>query len=570
MKLMRAFLIGIIAVTAYLLFLQWQFDYGGEQSRVKPELSNNTPVDQLSQPIDIAENAEQATQASDIVLTPKKQIGSSSLSATKSLSSLINIETDNLIVYLNPVGGDIVHLALKDHAEKLNSKTPLILLDNQSFTYIAQSGLIGIDGIDNQPQRPLYKTSKTNYSLEPGQEQLQVRLNYRSAKGLVINKTYTFHRASHLIKLDYTIKNTSSQSKRINLFGQIKHDGLEHYDNTHTFGVQPYLGGALTTEADNYQKITFSDIQKANLQKQNKGGWIALVQHYFVGAWVPSPEDSYVYQTRFAQNTQNAPANYILGFVGEEKIIAPHQEAHLSAEFYAGPKNHKVLKNISKHLELTVDYGWLWFISQPLFWLLDWIHSYIGNWGWSIVLLTLFIKLCFFHLSATSYRSMARMRQLGPKLTKLREQYSGDKQAFSKEMMAIYKKEKINPLSGCLPILVQMPVFIALYWTLLESVELRHSPFIFWIKDLSVMDPYFILPILMGISMFLQQQLSPTPIADPIQAKVMKSLPVIFTVFFLWFPSGLVLYWLVNNILSIAQQWFITRQIERKAKNSKA
>jgi YidC/Oxa1 family membrane protein insertase len=305
-----------------------------------------------------------------------------------------------------------------------------------------------------------------------------------------------------------------------------------------------------------------SDMDKAPLKETEQGGWVAWLQHYFVTAWIPNKDSSNMVQTR-----KDSQGNYIIGFTGPALNIPAGAAVETSAILYAGPKIQANLKLLSHGLELTVDYGMLWFIAQPIFWLLEHIHSLLGNWGWSIICLTIVIKLAFFPLSAASYKSMARMRAVSPKLAALKEQFGDDRQKMSQAMMELYKKEKINPLGGCLPILVQMPVFLSLYWVLLESVEMRQAPWMFWITDLSIKDPFFLLPIIMGATMFIQMQLNPTP-PDPMQAKVMKLMPIIFTFFFLWFPAGLVLYWVVNNCLSIAQQWYITRKIE--AETSKA
>jgi YidC/Oxa1 family membrane protein insertase len=323
-------------------------------------------------------------------------------------------------------------------------------------------------------------------------------------------------------------------------------------------GMNSYLGAAYSTPEARYEKIDFDTIQKRNFEnREAQGGWIAIIQHYFVSAWAPPQNQQNLYYVTTDSRDRN-----VVAFAGPTSSVAPEGEATLSATLYMGPKVQDYLEQVAPNLKLTVDYGWLWFIANPLFWLLDKIHDIVGNWGWSIVLLTVLVKLVLFPLSAKAYKSMARMRKLGPEMQRLKEMYGDDRQKMSQEMMKFYQKEKINPLGGCLPILVQMPVFIALYWMLLESVELRHAPFIFWIQDLSVKDPYFILPILMGISMFVQQMLNPTP-PDPMQAKIMKMLPIIFTFFFLWFPAGLVIYWVVNNIISVAQQYFITRSIEK-------
>jgi YidC/Oxa1 family membrane protein insertase len=311
------------------------------------------------------------------------------------------------------------------------------------------------------------------------------------------------------------------------------------------------------------KKISFDEIQEGSLNQENRigwaKGWVAMLQHYFVGAWVPEPEQVYHYYS----NMLNSGPRYLLGLYGPEGVVAPGNQQLFKLTLYAGPKSQQQLAQLAEGLDLTVDYGWLWFIAQPLFWGLKFIHDWVGNWGWAIVILTILIKLAFFHLSATSYKSMANMRRLQPRLMALKERYGDDKSRLNAAMMDLYKKEKINPLGGCLPIVVQIPVFIALYWVLLESVELRHASFIFWLNDLSSADPYFVLPIIMGATMLVQHYLNPAPL-DPIQQKMMLALPLVFTVFFAFFPSGLVLYWVVNNILSIAQQWVITRKIAGK------
>ena len=339
-------------------------------------------------------------------------------------------------------------------------------------------------------------------------------------------------------------------------------------------GVQPYLGAALRTTDQRYHKIPFKNLDEKPYKEVVKGGWVAMVQHYFVTAWIPAADENQTYNLRKVNNSDL----YILGFTSGVKKVAPNEKQSLKFSYYAGPKDQYRLEKIAEGLELTVDYGWLWFVAQPLFALMTFyatgvlhlpfditvkLFSGIGNWGVTIILLTLTVKASFFYLSAASYRSMANMRRVQPKMLEIKEKYGDNRQKMSEETMKLYKEEKVNPLGGCLPILVQMPVFIALYWVLLESVELRHAPFIGYIRDLSVMDPYFVMPLIMGVTMFVQQKLNPPP-PDPMQAKVMQWMPVMFTFFFLWFPAGLVLYWIVNNSLSILQQWIITRQIEAK------
>lgn len=360
--------------------------------------------------------------------------------------------------------------------------------------------------------------------------------------------------------MNYLIDNQSQQPWTGYLFGQLKRDKSGDPSSSTATGTATYLGAALWTKDEPYRKVSMSNMDDKNLRETVQGGWIAWLQHYFVTAWIPQAGDTNQVQTR-----KDSQGNYIIGFTGPAVTVPAGAQGETGATLYAGPKSQDKLEELSPGLRLTVDYGILWFIAQPIFWLLQNIHALLGNWGWSIIVLTIVIKLAFFPLSAASYRSMARMRAVSPKMQALKEQFGDDRQKMSQAMMELYKKEKINPLGGCLPILVQMPVFLALYWVLLESVEMRQAPWMFWITDLSIKDPYFILPIIMGVTMFIQQQLNPTP-PDPMQARVMKLLPIIFTFFFLWFPAGLVLYWVVNNILSIAQQWYITRQIEAGAK----
>jgi YidC/Oxa1 family membrane protein insertase len=376
--------------------------------------------------------------------------------------------------------------------------------------------------------------------------------------------SFTLKRGLYDLTVTYLIDNQSSQPWNGNLFAQLKRDDSSDPSSSTATGTATYLGAAMWTASEPYKKVSMKDIDKGQVKETVQGGWVAWLQHYFVTAWIPSHADSNTVTTR-----KDSQGNYIIGFTGPSLTAAPGAKVETNATLYAGPKSQAVLKELSPGLELTVDYGILWFIAQPIFWLLQHIHALVGNWGWSIIFLTMLIKGLFFPLSAASYRSMARMRAVAPKLAILKEQHGDDRQKLSQSMMELYKKEKINPLGGCLPILVQMPVFLSLYWVLLESVEMRQAPWLLWITDLSIKDPFFILPIIMGATMFIQQRLNPTP-PDPMQAKVMKLMPIIFTFFFLWFPAGLVLYWVVNNTLSITQQWYITRGIEAKAKKAEA
>jgi len=476
---------------------------------------------------------------------------------TAASNAVIKVVTDSLIVDIDPLGGDIVQVALPRHYDALNTPDiPFQLLDNRDHhIYVAQSGLIGANGTDSAAGRPVFTSAQSEYRLQDGQDKLAVDLVFQQGQ-TTITKRYTFTRNEYLVDLEYLVDNKGDATWSGNLYGQIKRDS-QSFHKVSALEMNPFLGAAITTNDENYKKLSFKDLAEKDLRVVKQGGWVAMVQHYFISAWIPDAETENNYHLRRI-GTQDL---YLLGFTSPRVDVAPGTTGVLKAQFYAGPKDTARLEEISRYLDLTVDYGWLWWIAKPLFWLLKFIHSFVNNWGLAIIGLTIVVKAVFFHLSATSYRSMARMRKLAPKLADLKERYGDDRQKMSQEMMKLYKTEKVNPLGGCLPILVQMPVFLALYWTLMESVELRHSPFFLWITDLSVKDPYFVLPLIMGFTMWLQMKLNPTP-PDPMQARIMQLMPIVFTFLFLWFPAGLVLYWVTNNTLGILQQWYITRQIE--------
>ena len=559
MDIKRTILIVALAVVSYVMVLKWNQDYGqaalptqnvAASSTTAPALPDTASGNNASNSADVpTANGETSTVAETPVAASK---------------DLIHIKTDVLDIAIDPQGGDIAQLRLplyprrQDHPD-----VPFQLFDNgNERTYLAQSGLTGVDGPDARPSgRPVFSTEKKTYELAPGQDQLVVDLKF-SENGINYIKRFTLKRGLYDVQVSYLIDNESGKPWNGNLFAQLKRDASSDPSSSTATGTATYLGAALWTSAEPYKKVSMKDIDKAQLKETVQGGWVAWLQHYFVTAWIPQKGDNNVVQTR-----KDNQGNYIIGFTGPTLTVEPGKTAETSATLYAGPKSQGVLKELSPGLELTVDYGILWFIAQPIFWLLQHIHSLVGNWGWSIIFLTMLIKGIFFPLSAASYKSMARMRAVAPKLAALKEQFGDDRQKMSQAMMELYKKEKINPLGGCLPILVQMPVFLSLYWVLLESVEMRQAPFMLWITDLSIKDPFFILPIIMGATMFIQQRLNPTP-PDPMQAKVMKLMPIIFTFFFLWFPAGLVLYWVVNNCLSIAQQWYITRKVEAATKKA--
>ncbi|MDG2461336.1 MAG: membrane protein insertase YidC [Luminiphilus sp.] len=484
-----------------------------------------------------------------------------SLSTTApALDNVISVKTDVLHLMIDLQGGDVVGAALRDHPKTLEDLAdPFVLLEkNANRTYIAQSGLVGRDGID-RAERARYTSARSVYEAS-GTAPLEVALKYVGDRPLEVRKIFTFEPGSHVVTVRHDIQNISSSAAQITPFAQLKRDSSPAPSASDSgMGMRPFLGSALTHPEQRFEKFDFEDMADTPFKADLEGGWIAMLQHYFVSAWVPDPSGIYRYRTRHTDRGFN-----IIGYTGPALSLAPNERITVTSQLYIGPKNQRVLADLSSHLDLVVDYGWLWWIAQPLFWLLTTIQSVVINWGVAIIILTLIVKLAFFKLSAAGYKSMARMRKVQPRILAIREDYANDKAKQSQAMMELYKKEQINPLGGCLPILVQMPVFIALYWVLMESVELRQAPLALWIKDLSVMDPYFVMPILMGASMYYMQKLNPPP-PDPMQAKIMQWMPIVFTFFFLWFPAGLVLYWVCNNLLSMAQQYIINRRIESGA-----
>lgn len=511
-------------VAVYFIFLQWQRDFG--------DVSHNPVTEQTTS------NSSELQE-----ISPHQ----------------VRVQTDVLDIIIDRKGGDMVSAKLLDYRQILTGDESVQLLNSaEDKFYVIRSGLSGKHGPDSGKNRPLYSTTGNNYSIEDGQQELRLELNHTTESGVQIIKEFIFRAGEYLVDVKYRIKNAGSDTFSSRFFGQIVRSDFTLNDSFDGVGVRSYLGGALTTPETAYEKVDFDDMRDADLNVEVKGGWVAMIQHYFVSAWIPSEHETYSYQTRTTKGNK-----FILGFVAEEFDLAAGAETEINASVYVGPKILKRLKDIAPNLDLTIDFGWLWFIAIPLFYILDFVQSIVSNWGLSIILLTCTVKLVFFYPSHLSYSSMARMRKLAPQMKSIKENYSSDKQKLQQEMMALYKREKVNPLGGCLPILIQMPVFIALYWMLLESVELRHAPFILWIEDLSTLDPFFIMPLIMGGTMFAQQLLSPTP-PDPTQAKIMRLMPIVFTFLFLWFPAGLVLYWITNNSLSILQQWYITRSIENK------
>ncbi len=486
--------------------------------------------------------------------------------AALSNQNLIHITTDVVQVDINPLGGNIVQVKLLKFPEEIHSKTPFLLLNNAPDTrYIAQSGLLGASGPDTSKGQTDYAVDQTDYTLAPDQNEVKVNLHWKNADGLKVTKTFTFQRDSYEIGVSYQVDNQSKQVWTGNPYFQLMRKNSPPVNKQGFVSFATYFGAAISSPEKAYEKISFKQMNSNNLNQTIQGGWAAMIQHYFVSSWVPDKNTTSQYFTRVTND-----GLYTVGMLGQKVEVNPGTQAVTEAKFYAGPAIASNLEKVAPGLQLTIDYGWLWFISVIIFWMMEKIHYLIGNWGWSIVIVTLLIKLMFYHLSAKSYRSMSGMKKLQPKITALKEKFGDDKQKFTQATLELYKKEKVNPMSGCLPILIQIPVFISLYWVLIESVQLRQAPWILWIHDLSVADPYYILPVLMGISMLLQQRLNPPP-PDPMQAKLMMAMPIVFTVLFAKFPAGLMLYWFVNNTLSFLQQWYIMHDLGKaeKAKSKK-
>ena len=552
-KIFRVMIIIAMLITAYLLILAWRDDYAdapavdavqNTTSSVGADIPSTTGAAG-----DIPVQTLPTNDSSAVVAAPAQETG------------LITVTTDRYDIKINPEGGDIVYAALKQYDATLDSDQPFVLLENDSNrVYVAQSGLIGPDGIDTADGRANYSHSANSYVMQEGQQTLVVPLTYQQ-DGVTITKSFTFTADKYPIDVSYQIQNKSAQPWQGQMFAQLKRDDSKDpgMSDKGALSMATYLGGAWGTPDDPYNKLKFGDFSDGDLTVTSDSGWVGIVQHYFVSAWTPENFTG----SFFSRETAG---EYFIGFNSQPLNVAANKQVTLNATLYAGPKVQSELKDVAVGLNQTVDYGLLWPISKILFAILDGIHKVIGNWGWSIILLTILVKIALMWFSNKSYYSMAKMRAIAPRLAALKEEHGDDRMKMSQEMMGIYKEEKVNPMAGCLPILMQMPIFLALYWVLVESVELRHAPWILWIKDLSAMDPWFILPLLMGASMFIQQQLNPQP-TDPMQAKVMKFLPIIFTAFMLFFPAGLVLYWTVNNLFSMTQQYIINKKVQDEQKH---
>lgn len=536
----RVFWMLAFIFTSFWIWVEW-------------EKVNNPQVQEM---VAQQQEAQQRASAEDVPTVPRANVAAGAdvpavvMEAQK--AQRIHVKTDVLDIELDVTGGDLRHAELLQYPVSLDTPDEKIVLmkDERPGVFYAQSGLLSQQSAPTH--KAVYQSAQTEYTMAAGQNELRVPMVWREGD-LEVTKTYVFKRDSYVVGIEYQVNNMGAADWSGATYGQLVR--TEPSSDGNAF-IYTFTGGVLSTPEEPYEKLDFDDLKEQKLSRDAMGGWIAMIQHYFLGAFLPNQDEANTYYTKFVNN------QYYLGYTAPMQTVKAGEVGTLSTQMFIGPKEQKRLEVAAPNLELTVDYGIFHIFSAPLFWLLEVIHDLVGNWGWAIIFLTILIKLAFYPLSDKGYRSMANMRKLAPRLQQLKESYGDDKAAMSQKMMQMYKEEKINPLGGCLPILIQMPIFIALYWVLLESVEMRQAPFMLWIHDLSVMDPYFVLPILMGVTMYIQQSLNPPPM-DPMQAKVMKFLPFIFTVFFVFFPAGLVLYWVVNNTLSMAQQYYVLKKVEK-------
>ena len=551
----KLILYAALGIVCFALWNAWQADYPeaslfsifGGSSTVKAKVNTDTNTSATN----IGAVPSAVSQAKSNSVTEQKAVAPLNAPSGR----LITVKTDVLEVAIDTLGGSVVSAKLLKYPENINQPQPVQLFnENADKFYIAQNGLINSKG--DETKQIQYAATEKSFSLDPDKNQLIVKLSAKDGHGVEYRKTYTFVRSNYDIKVDNSIDNDSNQKWVGKFFASITRKDVAEQETSKFRST--FRGVSLSSAEKHYEKFSYGDLAKKNIDRDILGGWISIQQHYFLSAWVPDKTKSYHY---FSEPLTNNV--YTAGLINNNVTVAAGDELNISSVLYVGPDTADNLKGLAPYLDLTVDYGWLWPISVSLFWIMKHINSFVNNWGWTIILVTLLIKAAFFKLSETSYRSMARMKELAPRLQTLKERYGDDRQKLNEATMEMYRKEKINPLSfgGCLPMIIQIPVFIGLYYVLIAAVELRQAPFIFWIHDLSAKDPYYVLPILMGLSMLGQQLLNPQMTTDPMQAKMMTYLlPIVFTVLFISFPSGLVLYWFVNNCISALQQWYINRR----------
>lgn len=559
---LRLLLFFALAVVLLLIYQAWVQDYG------TPLATPPAAVDQSVAPAPAPAPATESQGIPDVATTAETPVPAPAPDmpanpAQAGEAKLIRVETDLLILEISPRGGTVASAWLKDYSvspEDKETKFRLLKPDVPNM-FIAQSGLLGGEKEQLPTHEATFESSQQSYALGDEKNELYVDLLWSHPSGVQVKKRYRFERGSYVVDLTQEVTNNTGAPLTVRSYQQLQRTEISD-PNASRF-LYTYTGGVYYTPEDKYTKESFDDMRDGKLQRNVNDGWIAMIQHYFISAWIPPTGMVETFYTNVLDSSR-----FIIGKYSAPVSIGDGGSHNFENRLFIGPKLQDTLTSVAPGLELAVDYGWLTVLAQPIFWLLSKIHGFVGNWGWSIIILTILIKAAFYKLSETSYKSMANMRKFTPRMQALKDRYGDDKQRLNQAMMELYKKEKINPLGGCLPIVVQIPVFIALYWVLLESVEMRQAPFALWLNNLSAPDPYFVLPLIMGVSMFAQQKLNPAP-PDPIQAKVMMSLPFVFTVFFAFFPSGLVLYWVVNNLLSISQQWYITRNIEKASAKAK-
>ena len=552
MESQRSFLIIGLALVSFLLWQSWQKDYGPQP--VVPVEQQQTQETSQGVP-SFNENGSEDVPSSDSV--PAAQ----PIAAAQSSNRIIEVKTDTLDLRIDLLGGDVVSADLLKFPVEQGSDIPYSLLRSGNGLYVAQSGLIGAQGPDaSSSGRPVYNAQSDYYEMTG--DTLVIPLTWKNNQGLSVTKTFTFTKGQYDVNVSYSVENGTGSAATVQPYAQLK-QVMEFEDDSNMF-MPTYRGAAYSTEDDRYQKYSFDEIEDETLRETTKAGWVGMLEHYFVSAWVPSQEQT---NTLYSRNLKNQYA--VIGVLSPSESIAPGETKTLASTLYMGPKDQESLAKIARGLDLTVDYGILFWISQPLFALLTFLHSLVNNWGVAIILITIVVKGAMYWLTKKQYESMARMRNLAPKMQQLKDRFGDDRQKMSQAMMELYRKEKVNPMGGCLPLLLQMPIFLALYWVLMESVELRHADFVLWITDLSTKDPYFVLPILTGASMYLLQKLQPTTITDPMQQKIMQWMPVAMSVFFLWFPAGLVLYWLVSNVITLVQAKMIYASMEKRGISSK-
>ena len=543
MDTLRLILIVLLTFIGMLLWQAWERDYGPRPATVES-----------AQPAAVAPTTDAAKDMPPVAKKPDVPKAPDA-SPTAASAKRVQVRTDLFDIELSTTGAVINRAALRQYPLDLKDKEQLFALLGQDATrdFVAQAGLKA-EG-DSPDHYAIFTVEQDRYEMGPNDDILVVPMRWRSPAGVEVLRELEFKRGSYAVTQRFRVANKSEAVWKFHHYEQLQRVIAPAGHQL----VPTFTGAAISTPEERYRKVKFESLTEAPLEQDVAKGWLALIEHYFVAALLPDEAQPHHYYGTALGNQR-----YVVGFYGPETSVAPGADTTVQSRLYLGPKLQETLAQIAPGLDLTVDYGMLWFIAKLLFWTMTKFHALLGNWGWSIIALTVLIKLVFYPLSAAGYRSMARMKAVQPRLLQIRERYSDDRARLNQAMMDLYKNEKINPLGGCLPILVQIPVFIALYWMILETVELRQAPFLLWIQDLSLKDPYYVLPVLMLISMWFQTKMNPVP-PDPIQAKVMQIMPFAFGIFFAFFPAGLVLYWFVNNVLSIAQQWYITRQIEQGA-----